>query len=114
MGSAVSRADRHSAGRSPICPYIEGEEAGHRHYRRKLTNLDAENAVMEWCEARGIHLAIRNEGHHWEFRLPNGRIVEWWPSSAKLVIDKHWDEGIHVHDHEQARTIVEREAAKAG
>lgn len=29
------------------------------------------------------------------------KIAEWWPSSAKLVLNKDWDNGIHTHDVDQ-------------
>jgi len=54
----------------------------------------------------GFTLRILNGGHHWELTRP-GLTVEWWPSSAKCVINKNWPGGVHVHDHEQLKLLVE-------
>jgi hypothetical protein len=34
-------------------------------------------------------------------------LVEWWPSSAKLVLNKKWGEGVHCHDYKQALRVIE-------
>ncbi len=41
---------------------------------------------------------------------PDGRLVEWWPSSAKLVLNKQWSKGIHCHDWQQARDFLDHKA----
>ena len=73
-----------------------------RHDRRKRANLANRTVLEEFCQEHGIALAIRNDGHHWLFRRKK-ILVEWWPSSAKLVVNKRWKQGIHIHDWEQAR-----------
>ena len=98
--------DRRSVGSSRLIPkYSDGdrfESSSDRHERRKDTNLANRSTLEEFCQDHEIALAIRNEGHHWQFR--RGKIlVEWWPSSAKLVVNKHWKQGIHIHDWEQAK-----------
>lgn len=30
-----------------------------------------------------------------------GAVAEWWPSSAKLVLDRKYERGVHAHDYEQ-------------
>jgi len=53
-----------------------------------------------WCDKNGWQLDVFNNGHHWVFQ--KGAITgEWWPSSAKLVISKSWQRGIHCHDWRQ-------------
>jgi hypothetical protein len=39
-------------------------------------------------------------------------LAEWWPSSAKLVLDKKWGEGIHCHDYKQALTVIEESSRR--
>lgn len=84
------------------------EHYADRHRRRLSTNLEFEPAVREWCEKHGVDLRVTNEGHHWQFRAGK-MIAEWWPSSAKLVLNKHWRRGIHVHDIYQLFHTLERE-----
>lgn len=51
-------------------------------------------------------MAIKNNGHHWQFRVA-GHLVEWWPSSAKMVVDTKWKNGKHVHDIKQLMKEIE-------
>lgn len=108
----MAKPDVRSAGRSSRIPYFAREEPGQRHERRKAENVARVAYVEEQCQALGVTVAVYNHGHHWQFRLPSGKIVEWWPSSAKLVVDQRWDKGIHVHDWEQALAIVRLEVQK--
>lgn len=78
-----------------------------RHIRRLHGNLRYEAEVIEWCRMRGFNLRITNQGHHWQ--LTKDRFVaEWWPSSAKLVFNKRWNQGCHCHDYRQALEMIER------
>lgn len=103
--------DKCQAGASAVIRYIEGEGWSRRHRRRLQHNLSAEEIMREWCQQRGIKLQINNDGHHWLFSLPNWITVEWWPSSAKLVVNRDYRNGIHVHDHTQAQTELEKALA---
>lgn len=89
--------DTRSLGNSKIAPFIPMEGASQRHERRLIVNLDARAEVKKWCEANGWQLTIKNDGHHWQMKKDNV-LVEWWPSSAKLVKDKQWAKGVHCHD----------------
>lgn len=69
-------------------------------------------------------MTLHNNGHHWVFDCglvgnPGGPcrdrlLIEWWPSSAKLVIRKNWNGGIHVHDWKQAQEQIEKAIARFG
>jgi hypothetical protein len=98
--------DKSSAGRSRICPFVKGEDGTSRHYRRKRFNVSAAEEMRHWCREHGVLLHISNYGHHWSFHLPDKQLWEWWPSSAKLVKNKHWSDGIHVHDYEQVQSLI--------
>lgn len=98
-------ADRTSVGRSEIVPYIAGEGAARRHVRRLRTNLASVEDVLAWSVSAGLTFRCTNHGEHWQ-RTDGTRRVEWWPRTAKLVKDKRWADGIHVHDFEQAMRIV--------
>jgi hypothetical protein len=106
MSRKKSIPDRVKAGQSRVIPYRQGEGFRARHARRLNANLEQEVNVRRWCEKRGWTLRITNEGHHWQ--LTDGRfLAEWWPSSAKLVIDKCWHDGIHCHDYKQVLKVIE-------
>ena len=94
------------AGRSHIVPYRRGEDFRTRHARRLSANLEREDEVRRWCEQRRLTLRITNEGHHWQI-TDGGFLAEWWPSSAKLVIGKHWQKGIHCHDYKQVLKVID-------
>lgn len=93
----MSKHDRRSAGRSCLVPFDGGETPALRHERRWQAALEAREIVRAWCRAAGLGLRISNGGHHWVFTRGSLR-VEWWPSSAKLVVNQHYDDGVHVHD----------------
>lgn len=98
-------ADRTSMGKSKVIPYRRWERFNDRHERRLKTNLLQQDEIASWCIHRGIALRVTNDGHHWQFRW-HGHIGEWWPASAKFVIDKRWRNGIHVHDWQQLKAAI--------
>ena len=104
--------DAKSAGPSKIVPYRQGESATARHSRRLRTALGYRVALESWCDDHGLDVEVKNDGHHWIFTLeldPKPELAEWWPSSAKLVVNKRWSEGIHVHDYQQVQAeLVKR------
>jgi hypothetical protein len=105
MSRKKSIPERASAGRSRIVQYRRGEDFRTRHARRLRANLEQEEDVRRWCGQKGLILRITNEGHHWQ--ITDGVfLAEWWPSSAKLVINKRWHDGIHCHDHKQALKVI--------
>jgi len=107
----MPRHDKHSAGRSQIIPHRKCEGPKDRHERRLTVNLRNKQIVEQWCADNGVVIKINNQGHHWMFSQSK-KIVEWWPSSAKLIINKQWNNGIHIHDYEQALVVLKREFSK--
>ena len=93
--------DSKSAGKSKLVPYQQGEGYKSRHRRRYSINLEMQDEMKEWCAGHGIEVEIKNEGQHWIF-TKGKHVAEWWPSSAKMVLDKRWRKGTHVHDIRQA------------
>ena len=95
-----------NAGRSKLVPYKQGEKAKDRHRRRFEVAIKLRDSVELWANAVGIGLTIANSGHHWIFNS-DGRIAEWWPSTAKLVFDRNYiGGGIHVHDVAQLTAVI--------
>lgn len=84
-------------GKSALIPKVRGEASKQRHQRRKGQNLNHIKEVGEFCSKNGIVLHVTNDGHHWQ-AIKGKRIVDWWPSSAKAIVNKNWGAGIHVHD----------------
>ena len=58
-----------------------------RRERRLDRTLDLEAEVTRWAAQRGLTLRVLNDGHHWLFQKP-GLAAEWWPSSAKFVLNR--------------------------
>lgn len=71
-----------------------------RNDRRKRTNINHQKKVQDYCSDHGIRFRVTNRGHHWRTNK-RGKTVEWWPSSAKVVVNKNWQKGIHCHDYNQ-------------
>lgn len=108
MARRSKYADTSSLGRSEIVPLRPKESSSGRHARRLYTNLRQQGPIRAWAKQFGIDLKISNEGHHWRFILGT-EVAEWWPSSAKLVINRDYAAGIHAHDYEQVMEYLARE-----
>jgi hypothetical protein len=99
--------DKVNAGRSDLVPFVPGEDSGDRHKRRLSANVSlGETTLRTWAEENDVRFTITNGSHHWQF-FREGKILEWWPSSAKLVRGRDWRAGIHCHDYKQALRFLE-------
>lgn len=66
-----------------------------RRERRMGRTLQSEAVVRAWAERHGFALRVLNGGHHW--LLEKGDIVaEWWPSSAKLALNRDYLRDYHA------------------
>lgn len=90
---------------SKLVPFIRDEEPRARHNRRLAYNLALFDEAGGWCQEHGITLELKNEGQHWRFRYRE-TVIDWWPSTAKLLINRDWENGYHIYDWLQAREIV--------
>lgn len=103
----MSYQDTKTLGRSASVPFIAGEDPKERHARRAHEALiHVENATAKFSSI-GVRLSVKNDGQHWIMTKGNKR-AEWWPSSAKLVINQRWQRGIHAHDWTQVFSAVAR------
>jgi hypothetical protein len=66
-----------------------------RRERRMQRTASLEEQVTAWAEMQGLSLRVLNDGHHWVFQKP-GFMAEWWPSSAKLVVNRDYGRDIHA------------------
>lgn len=97
--------DKLKFGSSKEVPHIDGEAAMVRHDRRKDAFTNCRGQFEKFCVHQGFKLKIHNDDHHWQ--ISHGKtLIEFWPSSAKLIINKQWKSGIHVHDYKQLTTIL--------
>lgn len=107
MPKRVKYPDKFTVGRSNIAPFIAGEDSSQRHARRLQTAEEMDAVLMSWLTQHGFTLELKNNGHHWIMKRPDqGDYIEWWPSSAKLIFDKHWRDGHHCHDVYQVIAII--------
>ena len=104
--------DRLSLGRSQLVPCLHGETASARHFRRKWEAVRFQNWLAKELEPLGLTVEVKNQGHHWIVTKPGFR-AEWWPSSAKLVFNKAYTQGIHCHDRMQFVAAVRAKMTKS-
>jgi hypothetical protein len=101
MRRRTRNPDKYNLGRSSLVPFVESEGWQQRHARRKDNALQNKEEVEAWCTKNKWKLNIKNNGHHWIFYTHQNKMIEWFPSSGKLVIGKNWSSGIHCHDYKQ-------------
>lgn len=77
--------------------YNYNELSKERHDRRFQINVDNQSKLINYCKGNRFSLSIKNNNEHWVIKQ-GLNIIEWWPRTAKLIINKHWKKGIHVHD----------------
>jgi len=65
-----------------------------------------EDRAFADCAALGATLKVSNEGHHWRIVLANRRVVEWWPSSGRLVVDGDWARATFTGDVSEVMSAV--------
>lgn len=79
------------------CQHIEGEATEDRHDRRQSHNVNRLQRLRNYCKKNRFQLKVTNEEMHWQIK--RGTIqIDWWPRTAKMVVNQQWKQGIHVHD----------------
>jgi len=66
-----------------------------RRERRLERTSRLEAQVRAWAEQHGCSLRVLNDGHHWLLERP-GFVAEWWPSSARLAVNREYGRYIHA------------------
>lgn len=91
-----------------------------RHEKRFKTAIATRQPLWKWCDANRVQMAVTNQSEHWTFSFAGELLAEWWPRTAKFVVYKRYDEGIHVHDWKQVTRLLavmveseKRQAAEA-
>ena len=65
-----------------------------------------EEQARVWAEGHGCSLRVLNDGHHWLFQKP-GSVTEWWPSSARLAVNRDYGSDIHAPHWADVVTVLE-------
>lgn len=94
-------------------PFDVNEAICRRRARRMGRNLAREETARQQAAALGFQLAVHNDGHHWLLRN-GGFTAEWWPSSAKLVLNRDYGRNIHAHDWLQVLSALREHRATPG
>jgi hypothetical protein len=89
-----------------IIQYKGGEGWKKRHKRRLDANKEYLDKFRNWCEKKGFTFNIFNNNEHWQVKSAT-KVFDWWPRSAKLIINQQWKKGIHVHDYTQLIECIE-------
>lgn len=94
--------------RRPPRPALAPDDYKRRRRARRIDRTArAEPQVRAWAEQHGCSLRVLNDGHHWLLEKP-GFIAEWWPSSAKLVLNRDYDHDYHAPHWTDAAAVLER------
>lgn len=83
-----------------IIQFKGGESWRDRHSRRLNKNKEHIDKYRNWCERNGVEFRLLNNGEHWQSKK-NNTTYDWWPRSAKLIVNQKWKKGTHVHDYTQ-------------
>lgn len=99
--------------RSKRAPYQHGEEWDARHARR-LRQADAdEDRMRSHLVALEVEISRHNNGAHWKITAA-GKLFEWWPESARVVIAQAWHKPRKAHDVDQVVAIIRRICRSSG
>jgi hypothetical protein len=127
--------DRFKVGPSKVAPKNPDHGYRRRHRHRHAVALTLRSGLERWARKYGYDLEVKNREQHWILKGPilNGLrrtlvshrmacqpfarafsrllskmdlVVEWWPSTAKLVFDRRYHIGIHVYDSRQLSGIL--------
>jgi hypothetical protein len=101
----MGKPDKHDGGRSDEVPFVPGESAKERHQRRFEFAVDNRGEMRKFCMEHEIEFKMANNREHWIF-IKGTQVVEWWPRTAKLVINKKWEDGIHTHSPGMVKHIL--------
>jgi hypothetical protein len=73
--------------------------------RRLSRTLNLEVEVAGWAAQHGLTLRVLNDGHHWLLQKP-GFVAEWWPSSARVVLNRDCLRGRHAPHWAQVAALI--------
>jgi len=101
--SAIANAMKHT-----VHTPKEFQRAGRERRLGRMLAIEAE--VTRWAAQRGLTFRMFNDGHHWMFQKP-GLAAEWWPSSAKLVLNRDYLRDRHAPHWPRVAALLENALA---
>lgn len=108
----VKKSEQQAPVPPQVIQYQNGEHHRDRHKRRLETNVELfKDEAVQWAETHDVFCRISNRGHHWKFQR-NGSHIEWWPESAKCIVNRSVE--MHIHEFPQLLVLLEQEFAKKG
>lgn len=75
---------------------------GRTRNRRLRPGSDSRARYIDKRSAGKSKIIPRKRYEAWDERHNGNQVAEWWPSSAKMVLNKNYPNGIHIHDYQQA------------
>jgi tRNA A37 threonylcarbamoyladenosine synthetase subunit TsaC/SUA5/YrdC len=85
---------------------------GKQEKAKRLTAAVAQmDDVKAWCESRYLKFTLFFGERHWQFQQKN-RIVEWWPGTGTVIVQKDYHNALYADDWERCRTLLEGIMAK--
>jgi hypothetical protein len=101
-----SYPDVHEAGDSQIINCEPGGTSQALGRYRHLKNLENAPQLRDWASKHGFEFFMKNHDEHWILKGANVT-AEWWPRTAKLVLNYSYLNGIQTHDWMQSCTILD-------
>jgi hypothetical protein len=84
------------------------EEYKKQRRERRMERISRlEEQVRVWAERHGCSLRVLNDGHHWRLQKA-GFMAEWWPSSARLAVNRDYGRHIHAPHWAEVLTALEQ------
>lgn len=74
---------------------------------------DKEHYLTTVAGGFGMTLRILNKREHWQF-TKDGLLVEWWPSSGRVAVNKNWKRRWFARGVEEVRKLLGQAQAMAG
>lgn len=95
-----------SAIRTKECQFDHQEKSEDRHQRRLKLAIKHSDRLKGYCNHKGYELKISQEGKH--FVINRKRLhIDWYPYSAKMIVNYQNGDGIHVHEVSQIISYLE-------
>lgn len=95
-------------------PALTPDEYKRRRRERRIDRTARlESEVRAWAERHGCTLRVLNGGQHWLFQRP-GFTAEWWPSSAKLALNRDYLRAVHTPHWPEVSHVLEKAFSDEG
>jgi hypothetical protein len=83
-----------------------------RRERRLNRNTNVAHEARTWADQHGFTLRVNNGEHHWIWQK-GSFVAEWWPSSAKLVLNRDYARSFDAYDWTMVVPFLENKGSVA-